>query len=162
MFSRPVVFSLIVLSAATAGLASKVSINNFDAVGGTGSFNRQMQAVLQSQGFKARVEQRVGDQDLVRARLEDCNIAVRGETRPDLIPAFRRLTPDLPQLQILYLGRVSTDYPVLRFELRNYVERTLARLGWGTSYPIPILIAASPGCDLSAIRFGSQSLKLSH
>lgn len=115
-------------------------------------------AILEAQGFAARIDVRDGP-DAVLAKRNDCELAVSAGPGADKgLDIFRRRYAQDRELSLFYRSGFVTEAPRLQSSVDYYVYRHLSPLGFAKSYPPLVMIAATPGCNLAAVPW--QQLRL--
>lgn len=115
-------------------------------------------ALLEQQGFVARIEVRDGP-DAVLAKRHGCELAVSaGPTADKALDIFRRRYAQNREMLLFYSSDFVEAVPRLQSSIDYYVYRHLSPLGFAKTYPPLIIIAATPGCNLKD--FPWQQLRL--
>ena len=94
----------------------------------------------------------------VAAERGSCRLKARLQYALDSQSSFKYLAPGLPVLKYRYRGTYRGDFPRGSYELRSRFQSLGLRFGLADAMEVPLLIAASPGCQLAAIDFGPQLL----
>ena len=158
MLSRRAGFSLLAVVALAISLGIKAAAPSDLVPMDVEAYDRGLVALLARQGFSAGLEDRPYDWDIVQAQRGNCKIKARLQFALDGKSAFRYFANGLPVLKYRYRGTYLDDFPRGNFELRSRIQSLRLRFGLGRALEFPLLIAANPECDLSAIDFGPQLL----
>ena len=158
MLSRRAAFSLVAAVALAISLGIKAEapddIIPLDII----RYDHGLVALLAAQKFTAGIEDRPYDWDIVVAEKGSCRLKARLQYGLDSRSAFKYFAQDLPVLKYRYRGTWLDDFPRGRFELRSRIQSLAMRFGLNQTIEFPLLIAASPACDLTTIDFGPQLL----
>lgn len=158
MLSRRAAFSLFAAAALAISLAVKALAPSDIIPLDVARHHRELAALLAGQGFAASIEDRPYDWDIVAAERGSCRLKARLQYALDSQSAFRYFAQGLPVLKYRYRGTYQDDFPRGRYELRSRMQSLGLRFGLADAMEVPMLIAASPGCDLAAIDLGPQLL----
>lgn len=158
MRSRRAAFSLIFAAGLAATLGLKARMLDIGSGPDLARFNRDLAALLVTQGFAVSIEDRVDNLDLVAASRGACRFKARIETTADRFEALRTFTIGLPVVRYRYRGELLGTFPRGRFDFDSLLGRITMRLGLALSSQQPLAIAASPACDLGRIDFGLQQV----
>ena len=120
--------------------------------------HRELAALLVGQGFAVRIEDRPYDWDIVAAERGNCRLKARLQYALDSQSSFKYFAPGLPVLKYRYRGTYRSDFPRGIYELRSRNQSVGLRFGWADAMEVPLLIAASPNCQLATIDMGPQLL----
>jgi hypothetical protein len=150
--------SLAFLALAAASLALKAEALDFSAAVDEERLVGDLAATLRAQGFAIAIQRFRYLDPAVRAQRGACTLIARDGSRRDLADAYALHAPGLGPARFSYAGSLGDTLPVFRIEARDYLQRTLARLGIMSARPAPVAIFATPGCDLAAIDFSAISL----
>ena len=105
-----------------------------------------------------RIEDRPYDWDIVAAERGNCRLKARLQYALDSQSSFKYFAPGLPVLKYRYRGTYRSDFPRGIYELRSRNQSVGLRFGWADAMEVPLLIAASPNCQLATIDMGPQLL----
>ena len=157
MLSRRAAFSLFGAVALLVSLGIKSLAPNPTLSLDVERSQRELASLLITQGFAVKI---VGQRDFeyVQGNRANCNLITRLERSLETQAEFVSATKNLPVLKYRYRGAYLGDFPRGRFDLRNRLELLGLRFGLTRAAEFPLLIAASPGCDLTKIDFGPQLL----
>jgi hypothetical protein len=158
MLSRRAGFSLVAAVALAISLGIKALAPGDIIPLNVERYDRELVALLAAQAFAAGIEDRPYDWDIVAAQRGSCRLKARLQYGLDSRSAFRHFAQDLPVLKYRYRGTYLDDFPRGGFELRNRIQSLGLRFGLTHAVELPLLIAASPECELSKIDFGPQLL----
>jgi hypothetical protein len=158
MLSRRAGFSLVAAAAIAISFGIKAMAPGAIIPLNVERYNRELVALLAAQKFAAGIEDRPYDWDIIAAQRGSCRLKARLQYGLDNRSAFRYFARDLPVLNYRYRATYLADFPRGRFELRSRVQSLGLRFGLTRAIEFPLLIAASPDCDLDTIDFGPQLL----
>ena len=158
MLSRHAAFSLFAAAALAISFGIKSLAPNDIIPLNAERQHRELVALLADQGFVVKIEDRPYDWDIVAAERGSCRLKARLQYALDSRSSFKYLAPGLPVLKYRYRGTYRGDFPRGSYELRSRFQSLGLRFGLADAMEVPLLIAASPGCQLAVIDFGPQLL----
>ena len=159
MLSRRAAFSLFVVVGLAITLGGKALAPNSNMQLDESSYSPRLVTLLTRQGFAASIEKRSFSSDVVATR-GACRLRARMQGAMYGLAAFRYFAQDLPAPAFRYRGAWSQDFPRGRYEILSCAQWLGVRWGVTRGVEIPLLVAASRECDLSAIDFGPQQVLL--
>lgn len=160
MRSSALALSFAGVAAVAATLAIKASVTEAALSPDLPAAKAALARHLAGQGFDAWIEDRYGDQDLVRAERGPCRIALRPDQSDEYVASFVLKTPGLDRRGWIDRGRLVSGFPGMASVADNYWRRLTIRLGFAGRERWPVQFADNGRCPLGSIDFGDQLVSL--